>query len=500
VRLDPSTIDPKGRLQADVCIVGAGPAGIAIALALEASNLSVLVLEAGSRAETETAQELCAGRMETVWRKKDADYLKDSRVRAFGGSTNRWFGGIRPLDPLDLEARDWVPHSGWPISYDELSRWYPAAAELVQVPVPQPFPEGPVPGPRGPILRHAPRLRTRLVHYSTTRFSRYLRDLSRAKNIRLLLKASVLRLHSNEAATHVRWAEVDVAGRAIQVQARRWVLAAGGIENARLLLLSNTEAPAGLGNDNDLVGRFFADHPQLGFVGRMLVVGFPGGLEDLAAYTAPGKDPRTTGLRSRAVFVLSPEAQREERLLGCAVHIAPPPSRPMRGKARAALFLARGLAVGGGLSETDGVLRAGLTIRAEQAPNPDSRVRLTDEVDRLGLRKVSLDWRLTDQDSASIRRTLQVFACDLGASLHGRVRLDLSAGRPWEDAHGSFNHLGTTRMADDPQNGVVDANSRVHGIANLWIAGGSVFPTSGNVHPTLTILALALRLADHLAG
>ena len=136
----------------------------------------------------------------------------------------------------------------------------------------------------------------------------------------------------------------------------------------------------------------------------------------------------------------------------------------------------------------------------EQAPNPASRVRLIEQRDALGMPRVQLEWRLSGLDKRSIRRAHELLARELGRAGLGRLQLMLS-----EDEHrwppelgGGRHHMGTTRMHRDPARGVVDPDCRVHGVGNLYVAGSSVFPTVGAANPTLTIVALALRLADHL--
>ena len=139
---------------------------------------------------------------------------------------------------------------------------------------------------------------------------------------------------------------------------------------------------------------------------------------------------------------------------------------------------------------------------AEQAPNPDSRVSLVEERDALGLPRIALDWRLTELDKRSLQAGHQAVALELGRTGLGRLQIEdwLTADvTTWTPTlTGGHHHIGTTRMSEDPARGVVDGDCRVHGIANLYVAGSSVFPTSGSANPTLTVVALALRLAAHL--
>jgi choline dehydrogenase-like flavoprotein len=144
----------------------------------------------------------------------------------------------------------------------------------------------------------------------------------------------------------------------------------------------------------------------------------------------------------------------------------------------------------------------GLRTRIDPVPNPDSRVTLATERDALGIPKARLDWRLSDLDHTSVRRTLEILGAEVGKAGLGRVRITLDANPSvWpSDLAGGWHHMGTTRMSDDPKRGVVDRNCQVHGIQNLYVAGSSVFPTAGSGTPTLTLVALSLRLAERLKG
>jgi choline dehydrogenase-like flavoprotein len=159
--------------------------------------------------------------------------------------------------------------------------------------------------------------------------------------------------------------------------------------------------------------------------------------------------------------------------------------------------------VGGVIVKTHGAPMEQIMIRTriDPAPNPDSRVTLGTDRDELGMPRARLDWRLTNLDRMSVRRTLEILGAEVGRAGLGRLRVTLDATGPWpEDLAGGWHHMGTTRMSDDPKRGVVVRNGRVHGMGNLFVAGSSVFPTAGSGTPTLTLVALALRLAEHLKG
>ena len=195
-------LDSDAVLQADLCIVGAGAAGISIARALRGRGLDIVLLEGGGFEPSARSQELYKAEMKTVYRgrRKDGGYPMTSRLRYFGGTTNHWRGWCRPLEGFDFEARDWIPHSGWPIDLQDLQPWYEQALDLVQI---EPFEDdhgaSRREGKRSPRLVDSERLVTRIFHYSPpTRFGTvYRQDLVGADRVRLLLESNVLELRSD---------------------------------------------------------------------------------------------------------------------------------------------------------------------------------------------------------------------------------------------------------------------------------------------------------------
>ncbi len=505
---------PSGAiLEADVCVVGAGAAGITLARRLASSSLRVVVLESGGYDLDPDIQSLYAG---------DADapspyYLDGSRLRYFGGSTNHWAGFCRPLDSTDFEARPWVPARGWPIDPASLVGYYRAAQADCEI--------GPFDYDGESWVRRIGRdafhtlplgdhFSTSIIQYSppTLFGKRYGGELERASNIRVLLYSNAVNVDAEDRLV----TGVDVqAWRASQfrVEARATVLACGGVENARLLLASNAKRPRGVGNERDLVGRYFADHPILETGEIALRDGLS--LELYAGWRAG----ETAG---QGVVVLTPSAMAKGGLLNGGFFLFPHFTDEQSDAFQALLEIARKTRAGETpedlgsrlatiLRDLDDVvgpavrrlLRRGrrvsslqLRLFSEQAPNPDSRVTLDTARDALGMPRAKLDWRLSEIDRRSFEESFALLGRAFGAAQLGRIRYDLAEAR----TAGGFHHMGTTRMSDDPAQGVVDANCRVHGLGNLYVAGSSVFPTTGCSNPTLTIVALARRLADHLAA
>ena len=505
----------------DICIVGAGPAGISLALQFEATRLRVCVLEAGGAAYEPASQRLLEG--EVVAGRYPA--LRDTRLGAFGGSTNVWAGWCRPLEPLDFEPREWCGAGGWPFGFDELRAYYVRAHQVCGLAAFEYDPEhwAGVLGPNKLLAADAT-FSNQIFHVQTQNFGhRYYPELERSRNIDLVLHAPVtgLRLEPG-ACTAARIRTLE--GHALAIGADYFVLAAGGVENPRLLLLS-AESPAGApGNAHGLVGRYFADHAYIdpGY----LVLRERGSL----GFYRPGPVAPGRGASSvRGVLSLRREVSVRERLMHGAFFFHPryeshrvfasdevraflqlwnkfkkravPGAgwphvrRAAKAPHRVALAMARKLVVGDGPAR-----RWRMRAMFETAFRYENRVTLSDEYDQLGRRRARVEWRLGDTDIDNMRRVTGLFDQAVREAGAGRLELALpDEPSAWRGAtEGGLHHMGTTRMHVASRHGVVDENSRVHGTSNLFVAGSSVFPSGGYANPTLTIVALALRLGDHL--
>lgn len=537
-----TTLDSQGAgdFAADLVIVGAGAAGITLARQFANTRTSVLLLESGGLAREDAQQDLYKGSLTGL----QTLPLHVSRLRYFGGSTNHWAGWSRPLEPEDFASRkDW-PESGWPISRSTLDAYYPAAAKFIEL-GPTAFDDlgywqqqkGGAPLKALPL--QTDRLRTALFQVSPpTRFGeRYRQELAAAANVQVLLGANVLELLPDKRATASAkriggLLATTPGGRQIRISGQQFVLAVGGIETPRILLSSTQMHPRGAGNEHDLVGRYFQDHPWL--TGSAVV-------RYGSASTWPANWPLyfdTTELAGAKVFgALTPNPKRavEAGIGGFRLWLKPmqASTQGLDALRQTAADLRSGklpdrLAeqVGSVLADWDVIANAAyktafktqkdlldvgtgkvqgasIDLNFEQRPQFDSRVTLANASDRYGVRRVAVDWRLGDTDRRTATTALQWAAEAFGQIGLGRTRitLDLAAGKPWpEDLIGSSHHMGTARMAAAPEKGVVNADCRVHAIDNLYVAGSAVFPTSGYTNPTLTIVALALRLSDHLKG
>ncbi len=509
-------------IETEICIVGAGPAGIAVATELLTSGIDVVMLESGSTSITKAGTRLAGGQ------RLGHPYaaLQRTRYRAFGGSSHRWISArARPLDELDMQSRPGIPHSGWPFGFQTLIPFYERAQALLGL---GPFRYDvaewePLAGAKALALPEE-LIRTAVFQFGPLDSILHLRDrLSAARNVRVLLNTTAIEVRTNDIGQHVQSViAAPEPGQHITVKARHYVLAGGGIENARLLLLSRGSHRHGIGNGNDLVGRFFMEHPHV----RSGVVHPADGR--LWAGLGLYRKQRVGAATMYATLTPSPLELRDEGLLASALSLDPTaavlttpagrvlagvvtgrtqPGRPRPSAAQlgalcvapvTAARAARGLVARRLTADRRRSEVLQLHVMAEQAPNPSSRVTLGSRRDRFGQPVARLDWRLGDLDLYSIRRGQELLDRALRRAELGRVDQLLGDERPAASVGGGCHHMGTTRMHADSKHGVVDPDCRVHDSANLYIAGSSVFPTSGYANPTLTIVALAARLADHL--
>lgn len=531
--IDTRRVEQGTVIQTTVCIIGGGVAGITLAMELEKKGIDVCLLESGGFAPDSGTRDLYRGEDVGEWRYNFAD---GSRSRFLGGSSNCWGGWCRPLDPWDFEKRDWIAHSGWPFGLDELTPYYDRTHALLKL------------GPNNfepdfwersigrPDVRRMPlvtgKVRDTISQFSPpARFGKMYREaLKRSQRIRVFLYANAVNIDTDNPATNVTRIQVaTLTGRHMQVTATQYVLATGGIENARLLLASNKVQPCGLGNGNDLVGRFFMDHPRL-FSGSIHFAAqwARNKLSDVK-YHYMNAAVAAHGTHIAHQFALTPEVLEQEGLLNARVWFSS--IFPGEGSEGAQALFRIKQALLKKDQEDWSLTRDVLTMIAhpldtlgygytrlfqprwlirgvkfqlivEPEPNPDSRVMLSpSQKDRLGMSRVRVDWRLTSKVQRTFDRTLAIMADEMHRSGVARVELDppIEGGKWPSDIEGTWHHMGTTRMHDSPKQGVVDRNCKVHGLSNLFVAGSSVFPTAGANFPTITLAALAFRLSEHLA-
>ncbi len=525
--VDTRTLADGETIEADICIIGAGPAGLAIATAFEGDSTRIALLESGDIGYDEDTQALAAGEVVGI----PYPDLDVARLRMLGGSSNHWGGNIRPMDALDFEVRDWIPNSGWPFGLAELRPYYERAAAFCGVPN-EAFE---IEHQRGAVgtepWRFTDDAITTQVFQTVGGEARALglyheERLEQAANITTYLFANVVDVVTDALATRVNELTIKTLNdKTLTARAKHYVLAAGGIENPRILLLANKTKTAGLGNADDLVGRYFMEH----LTSPDFAVLLPSDPQlDFRFY----KDFEADWGETWGMLTFSEETQRQAGLVNARFQAATitnefnknidePGMQSLAKLVRAGASgrvpdeLERHLA--NVIADIDDVAQSGyyrlfhhpdyplvsidLVVISEQIPNPESRVFLGEETDRFGQRRCVLDWRLTELDSENLIRISDQAQRQFGRSGLGRVRIQLpEGGYSSINPHPHYHHMGTTRMDKDPKRGVVDADCRLHELPNLFVAGSSVFPTVGNVNPTLTIIALAYRLSDHLKG
>ena len=532
--IDAKDIQDSAVFDSTVCIIGGGTAGITMALELNRSGIRTAVLESGGLTPDPQTRDLNRGASAGI----PYQFADGCRSRFLGGSSNCWGGWCRPFDAIDLQARSWVPDSGWPFGLDELDAYYLRAHEILKL--------GPlrydtaywVDAIARPDVRRYPlvgdNLRDAISQFSPpVRMGvDYRNELRASRHIEVYLHANVVEFCSDPDGvriTHVL--AKSLRGKSFRVNASVFVLATGGIENARLLLAGSRRHPAGLGNQNDLVGRYFMDHPRV----RAGSVHFNSEWKGNRLYDRKfhyqSAAVSASGTKVAAQLLPTEEVQRREGLLNFNIwfsSILPgedtasaaaimrmkhrwqhknKPEYPFLGDLTtiaanpvdsSAYVMSRLLQP---MSLVKGVM---MLATVEPPPDPLSRVTLSAVRDSLGMPRVSIDWRLND----SVKRTFdrayslvaETFKSSGIASVDCGTRLE---GNEWPstfETEGTWHHMGTTRMNASPKKGVVDADCRIHGMRNLFVAGSSIFPTGGANYPTLTLVALAMRLADKLAA
>jgi len=525
---------PDGhRIEADLVIIGAGPAGITLARELDGSGIRVALLEAGGMQPSRESQELYDGDI-VGWPVAD---LRIVRLRYFGGTSNHWTGFCGPYQRIDFEARKGIPYGEWPVSKDDLDPYYERAQAICQL------------GPynydvsyweeqsgfsRMPLDDSL--AETTLMQYSNpTRFGRvYEPELSESENIAVYLNANVLELEADKGGGRVSRALIATyQDTRLDAVADTYVVAGGGLENPRLLLNSRGKTAGGLANSNDLVGRFFCGGYTIDT--STLLLGRDEQPPPL--YMLPAVDVQRLGvpdpspLRLRAFLSLPEELMRDEGLVNMNCELLPinpwkesggtrkswdlisEHVTEFRGGEYLPKHLQRVMQDLSRLRDYDERLpRLDLDLArypsntgvysmhsyVEQLPNPHSRVSLSRDKDRFGKNKLRLDVQFTGAENQSLERFFEIFAQAFGKADIGRVRVDLPDDAVQVRGGGATHHQCTTRMHEDPRYGVVDRNCRSHEVENLYLNGASVFTRGSVWNPTLTIVALAVRLGDHL--
>jgi len=508
--------------QYDICIIGSGAAGISLAKEFTQTSLKVCLLEGGGAHFETTTQSLYD--CDIVGLKHS---VHDNRARVFGGTTTLWAGQASCFDDFDFQRRDWVSNSGWPITRRDLEPFYVRAAQVMKIDnvtydtLSWPASETKPPQYDSSKLRFVFSQFTAIPDFRQM----YGKELQAAENVHVFLHANVVALETS--GNSVEKAEVKtLEGKTGFVKAKYFIICCGTIDTARLLLNSKKHNSKGLGNDHDLVGRYFQDHVHM-----LSVPIAPQNKSQFQKlfnprYVTLGKNKVKYHPKIATTFAL----QQEKKILNIAGDISyeiddqsPVESakvivhslrrkdlRPqipkallniMKGPHKLIEATLKYFLLDQPLSQTAGTPFLG--IQCENEPNSESRVSLSESKDALGMPRVRLKWQMTGLEKKSIETFVETVAQEfqrLGIAHLDPKKLTLPDDPAKFDLKmkDASHHLGTTRMSQDPKTGVVDANCRVHGIENLYVGSCSVFPTGGFSNPTFNMLALCLRMADQL--
>jgi choline dehydrogenase-like flavoprotein len=486
--IEATTLEDGQVAQSEVCILGGGPAGLSLARRLIDAGKRVVVLEAGGLTFDPDSQVFYIG--ETIG--ETYFDLDVARLRALGGSMGHWAGACRPLEAWDFEDKPAYRAGGWPIGRADLDPWLQDTAALLEIP--SDFTDFSV----------TDDLRLSGFQWSQMNFGFHWYDWAEAEpNLRIYLNSAAVNLVPGGSG--IRAVEV-MSGPPLgeqkrwRVEAGTFVVAMGGIENSRFLLWANEQNNGALIPASMPLGRYWMEHPAV-LMGDAILTNATQQLFELAG------GPQWRGGVGELMLALSPELQAREGLMNNSLEILE------LAYPRTQQLVADLLCVAPGLgrrmvSALDRNLVCGARFHSmsEQAPHEDNRVVLGQERDPMGVPRVELHWRIHDVDRRSYAQSARLLAANFAANDLGRVRLEawvddetlpvaLGTTRP-----GNYHHMGGTRMGTDPTTSVVDANLKVHGLDNLYVAGSSVFPAGGFANPTFTIIQLSLRLAEHLAA
>jgi len=464
----------------DACICGAGPAGITIARSLASRGRHVLLLEAGGHYYTKQSQELydAASIGREAW-------VNLTRQRYLGGTSNHWAGRCRPFEASDFLREPPSDLPGWPITIDEIAGYQRAALDILDVKTADPFTHSANPD-LSPYL-----IADRDEVSPPTRFSvKYKEELASSQHITLLLNANAsdLRMPAGaDSLARVPFQSYD--GTAHRAEAGDFVLAMGAVENARFMLNCTKDVRVGLGNEYGMVGIGFMEHFNVAF-GEFVTTSDPENFRrSLFTSDAFLDSDRLVG-RSNITLKILQQIRSHGRTAAIKTFLKDLACE--MGVAEKLQFLTEFDCPGTGV----------ITSLTEQFPARSSYVDLSDRVDRLGHRQPRLNWVMSNEDHESIRRIGIQLGKDFVDAGLGAIRLApgvLDSQLPLRFNHHA-HHMGTTRMAKGPADGVVDQNCRVFGLGNLYVAGSSIFSTGAACNPTMPLIQFALRLSDHILG
>jgi hypothetical protein len=480
-------------IEFDYCIIGAGAAGISLALSL-GSDKNVALIESGGYEYEQDYQLLNEGFTSGV------NYLPliATRLRQFGGTTGHWAGQSAPFEEIDFQYRPWVENSGWPISYYDYMKYLPKAAEfcgvaygeftwehfLDNLSTKNPFGSSPI---RTPLFRYS---------HPARRFGEYFRsNIGRLKNIFCHIHSNVTEIDLDIQGRIKSILIESVSGNKQKVISKNYILASGGIENSRILLNVKRKYP--MIDKFDQIGRYYMEHPNVD-IGIVSLFN-----KDYGNVLSEPLKRKQKANKVRFDFQLAPSLQEKLGILNHSAFLIPENSITAHRFSDIALLQKL-------VSKFENVYDKyvakerekyfKLRVRLEQAPISSNRIVLTDQKDFFGQFKINVNNEMSNLENITLHEFVKSIAHVFGVEEIGRIKFDFTKDdNSWMNRCGwQIHHCGGTRMSNKKDNGVVDENLKMHFIDNLWVVGSSVFPTSGHANPTMNLIALSLRLADHL--
>lgn len=516
--------DDDDLLQPDICIIGSGVAGLLLAKEFIDTDTRVLVLEGGGKKDEVQSQKLYSSEVVGL----EHDGIHNGRFRVYGGSSTRWGGQLMTSRKEDFDEKSYLPYSGWPISRKDIETYYPRAEAIMRVNTKtyendlwDDFDVKPIPFDKD---RFQYRF-SKWASFKNRNLAKYVGPLCKSSmNVNVLLHANVTEILLNQDGSSVESVSISsYKGKRASVKAKIFIVCAGTIDTARLLLASKSTTKNGVGNDNDLVGRYFQDHisyrvarlkPKTSKIFSETFNPFyrTSTMHSCKLDLSPEMQDKLecSHVMGHVVFDYSEESGFYEfRKVLRAVQSKKNPFPTPMGAWRMLRFVddffrlfIGAIVIGRRFAPKNS--KSYLQLEVEQVPSPDSRVMLSDKKDALGMPRVILDWKISEREKQSMRHYVEQFKVEWERLDLGEANWDIAKdlfedGSAWlENCRDTFHQTGTTRMSKDPEQGVVDENLKVHGISNLYIASCSVFPTGGTANPTLTMMALCMRMADRL--
>lgn len=452
----------------DICIVGAGAAGITIANKLGKNGLKIALCEAGSEEYTEESQDNYKGEI-------TGDHYFDldiARLRYLGGTTNHWNGWCRSFEPVDFDRGYLGNEYKWPISYNELFKFRKEACDILEIANDFDFNKTENNYVKKIKFQFSPPVRFK---------DKYQFDLKKSSNISLLLNANLEDISGDHNTINYAYFK-SYTNKKIKIKASRFIFAMGGIENSRFLLWFAKKYQTKYFDDNTPIGKYWMEHPHFN-LGSALV---------------------EKSVTNHPYYSLTANTQKQAKILNCGFRINKiTSSNTTKGMIKELLCVAP--RVGQKIAELASKnIVCGATFFAawEQSANISNTITLSNKKDKFGIPRVKLKWQKNSFDRENIKKSVSIFNSWLLEKNLGRIQLNKwilkDLDYPINDELGGYHHMGGTRMSSNSKLGVVDKNCKVYGSKNLYMAGSSIFTTGGHNNPTLPIVQFSLRLSEHL--